>query len=559
VVRRPAVALTKLGFRRDVRLFLVTLIGFLVTLTVILIALSFTTLRQTEMVIRASREPVASSIADSVPLDLGAADAEVEVNHLRNITGVTGVQVSDDKGHHLTAGFVGPGTETITLKRGVNRVIVAFDQVATGEIRTRAIRIGIVTLIAAFASTLLLLYYLPRITEPVEELLDHARGVRDQDSHEDETGYLIETFRNSIATLRSQEEQLKRLHEGEKRRADDLQLVTATLTRSLTNGFMAVDRDAKVVDINGAGRELLESIGLNVVNGSALSTLIPHPFGEAIQPAYESRAALTRQEIVMPETESGAVVGFTTVPLTNEGGDFAGMLVLFSDLTEVKRMENRLRDSHTLAELGQISAGIAHEFRNSLSTILGYLKLARRDATDAVDKRLRFAEDESVLLLRAVDGLLAFARPVPMDRQRFDASTMVREVVERLDPDDGNPRFVLELEPLIVDGDESLLSRAVENVVRNAIDAVRLTLRGSGTVTVQTGAGRLRVTDDGVGLDEADVPRLLLPFQSEKPEGHGLGLALTKKIVMVHGGEIRITGAPGTGATVELAFPDVAR
>ncbi len=554
MVRRPPAALTKLGFRRDVRLFLFTLIAFLLTLTIILVALVLSTLRQSEVIVRASRMPVASSIADSVP-QLTGFDVDEKLIYLRNITGVTGIKISDDQGHSATSGFVGEGTERISLRRGGVRIVVAFDAVPTRDIRTRAIQIAAVTLIAAIASTLLLLFYLPRITQPVEELLDHAREFRDQESHEDETGYLIETFRNSIATLRSQEEQLKHLHESEKRRADDLELVTATLTRSLTNGFMAVDRDGRIVDVNAAGRTLLESHGLPVITSSALDSIEAHPFGAAVGRAYASRAAVTREEIDLTSTEGKAVLGLTTVPLANEAGDFTGMLVLFSDLSDVIRMESRLRDSHTLAELGQISAGIAHEFRNSLSTILGYLKLARRDATPAVVTRLHVAEDECAQLLRAVDGLLAFARPVPMERQPFDAAHVVREVVERLDPGDGNPRFELELGTLPIEGDSALLSRAVENVLRNAIDAVRLTLRGSGVVTVQTGDGRIRVSDDGVGLEESDVPRLLLPFQSEKPEGHGLGLALTKKIVLVHDGEIRITGAPGVGATVELSFP----
>ena len=554
MVRRPPAALTKLGFRRDVRLFLFTLIGFLLTLTIILVALVLSTLRQTEVIIRASRTPVASSIADSVP-QLSGVDVDEKLNYLRNITGVTGISIADDAGHSATSGFVGPGTETIQLRRGPTRILVAFESVPTRDVRRRAVQIASITLIAATASTILLLFYLPRITRPVETLLDHAREFRDQESHEDETGYLIETFRNSIATLRSQEEQLKQLHESEKRRADDLELVTATLTRSLTNGFMAVDREGKIVDVNSAGRELLETHGLPITTGGELNSIEAHPFGAAVHRAYLSRAAVTREEIDLSDAQNKAVLGLTTVPLTNEQGDFTGMLVLFSDLADVIRMETRLRDSHTLAELGQISAGIAHEFRNSLSTILGYLKLARRDAAPAVVTRLHVAEDECALLLRAVDGLLAFARPVPMDRQPFDAAQVVRDVVERLDPGDGNPRFELDLQPLPLDGDAALLARAVENVVRNAIDAVRLTLRGSGVVTVQTRNRRIRVSDDGVGLEEADVPRLLLPFQSEKPEGHGLGLALTKKIVLVHDGEIRITGAPGAGATVELVFP----
>jgi signal transduction histidine kinase len=100
------------------------------------------------------------------------------------------------------------------------------------------------------------------------------------------------------------------------------------------------------------------------------------------------------------------------------------------------------------------------------------------------------------------------------------------------------------------------LERAVENVVRNAVQSVeRKNEGGSVEVAVLDGATpSIVVTDEGVGIDEAEVPALFLPFRSSTPDGYGLGLALTKKIVLLHGGSIRLTGRPGEGAKAVIEF-----
>jgi signal transduction histidine kinase len=112
-------------------------------------------------------------------------------------------------------------------------------------------------------------------------------------------------------------------------------------------------------------------------------------------------------------------------------------------------------------------------------------------------------------------------------------------------------------EPLVLVGDLTLLRRAFENLLRNAIEAVAD--RGDDAeIRIRTTAGAhpsIVIEDNGVGIDPDHVPRLFLPFQSTKPSGFGLGLALARKIVLVHGGSLSLTGRPGAGATVTAEFP----
>jgi signal transduction histidine kinase len=269
---------------------------------------------------------------------------------------------------------------------------------------------------------------------------------------------------------------------------------------------------------------------------------------------------VSRQEVSYATGAEHVIVGLTTVPLVGEGEAFLGAIALFADLTHVRSLEARVREMQTLADLGEISAGIAHEFRNSLSTILGYLKLARREPLpEDAGKRVRNAEEEAAELSRAVEGLLSFARPMHGEFQPADLAELVRETAERLERNTGGIRFDLDLEPVQIAADRALLARAIENLLRNSIEAIGQKPEPTGTISVRTRANpspTLQIEDDGVGLAAEDAPRLMLPFQSDRASGLGLGLPLARKIALLHGGTLRLSGDPGRGATATIDFFD---
>jgi len=213
----------------------------------------------------------------------------------------------------------------------------------------------------------------------------------------------------------------------------------------------------------------------------------------------------------------------------------------------------------TLAQLGEISAGIAHEFRSSLSTILGYMKLARRGGVDAVaEGRLQSAEKEAAQLLTAIERLLAFARPVQINAEPVDLRELVDEQTRQLADHAPDVAFHVDGPRVVIDGDRVLLARAFENLLRNALDAVRQNGGGSVHVTLAAAPPCVTIADDGVGFDPAETARLFLPFQSNKPNGFGMGLPLAKKIVLLHGGTLRLHGEPGKGAVATVEFTPAA-
>ena len=551
---RPA-PLTKLGFRRDVRLFLACLAGLLVFIIVaLLLVLARTAGFAAES---ATREQLAAAdaAADSFQTPVSPSEVESKLIYLRSRFNIGAMEFRPQAGRVIASGGTAEMTP-VSRKVPGGTLISWFDQSRLQSAQRVFVLMGTIGVAATLAAIALLVLYLPRITRPVELLLDKAGEVSERGDDEDEASYLVDTFRRSIDVLKAQEIELRHLHALQKSRADDLERVTAALTRSLTSGFLAVDRNGNVVDMNSAAHEIIRPSAPDVQGRSVSAAFGENEFTRLLDDALARRAALTRTEAEITIDGEKRLIGLTTVPLLNEEQQFLGMLALFTDLTPIRELEGRVRESKNLADLGEITAGIAHEFRNSLSTILGYLRLSKRAATptqtiDGIDK----AEREATSLSSAVDGLLSFARPMEIERHPVDLLELTCGIAERLRATSGVD-IRCEGDPATVDGDAVLLERAVENVIRNSVDSVKRKNQG-GTVEVRVVSAphpSIVIKDDGVGVDPMEVPSLFLPFRTSNPGGHGLGLPLAKKIVLLHDGTIRLTGKPGAGAVATIEF-----
>jgi signal transduction histidine kinase len=185
------------------------------------------------------------------------------------------------------------------------------------------------------------------------------------------------------------------------------------------------------------------------------------------------------------------------------------------------------------------------------------MKLARRGDVDSVaEGRLQSAEKEASLLLQAIERLVAFARPVQLNAEPIDLRGLISEQIQQLTDMAPEVAFDVQGPAVSIDGDRVLLSRAVENLLHNAVDAIRQ--KGSGGsvhVTLTNGpTPRVTIADDGIGFDPSETSRLFLPFHSNKPNGFGMGLPLAKKIVLLHGGTLRLQGQPGKGAVATMEF-----
>ena len=222
---------------------------------------------------------------------------------------------------------------------------------------------------------------------------------------------------------------------------------------------------------------------------------------------------------------------------------------------ERRRLERQMEDKEALARAGELTAGIAHEVRNGLATILGYARLLERsaEAPEAVEAGVRIRE-ECETLEAVVRRFMDFVKRETLSLASFDLGRMLSRVVARESRAGGAQVSLAPAAPGTIVGDEELLERAFENLVRNAREAAG----EGGHVWVagarDAGAVAVTIADDGPGLSPEARSTVGRPFATTKAGGLGLGLPITLKIVRLHGGDLVLADrAPqGLAATVRL-------
>lgn len=223
---------------------------------------------------------------------------------------------------------------------------------------------------------------------------------------------------------------------------------------------------------------------------------------------------------------------------------------------DLLRVEEELREKAALARSGELAAGIAHEMRNGIGTILGYARLIERGGSEAKDAA-RAIREECETLEAVIRRFMDFVKDEKLSHTRFDVVRLLSRVVARESRNRSAPAVESHVpeEPLVFFGDEELLERAFENVVRNALEAAG----AEGHVALEASLDAesalvVAIADDGPGLPR-DLRQNPRPFYSTKPRGLGLGLPLAVKIVRLHGGDLVLADREPHGLLVTIRLP----
>ncbi len=253
------------------------------------------------------------------------------------------------------------------------------------------------------------------------------------------------------------------------------------------------------------------------------------------------------------------LVNLTTTLLRDERGKNLGRSAVMRDVTHIKRLQEDLVRSRSLAAVGELAATVAHEIKNPLAAISGAVQVLE-DAIPVQDRR-RPVVGEILEQIRRLDktvrDLLTFSRPMTPDRRTIDLRETLMRAWTLLSQQAGaeRVRFVFEGDgSMTVPADPDLLHQVWINVLQNAVEAMSAggDLR---VVAVADDGVRVSVSDTGCGIDADQVPRLFRPFFTTKTRGTGLGLAISRKILEAHGGTIRVDSVSGKGTTITMEIP----
>jgi PAS domain S-box-containing protein len=372
-----------------------------------------------------------------------------------------------------------------------------------------------------------------------------------------ETAFMAAAMEQAVGELRNQERAMKA-------RAEASERLSSEIIASMTSGVLVVGGAGQVRALNPAGRLLLQ-VSEEGATGSYPDVLSRgSALAEIVTQCLTTGRPLVRRSVRIQRADGGtAHLGVTASPIRDEGGNPHGAICLFSDLSEVMELEEQLRLKDSLARLGELTAGIAHEFRNGLATIHGYGRLLDPERLPA-DYRPYVAgiREETEALGQVVTNFLNFAKPTDLVLTPVDLSALIARAADDIRADVQARGGTLEIrgEFAEVDGDEVLLRQAFSNLCRNALEACiesgatpRIAIEGAADRAQNV--LRISVTDNGPGMDEAIAERIFRPFFTTRAKGTGLGLALVQKIVVTHNGRVTAGNAEGGGARLAVSLP----
>ena len=400
-------------------------------------------------------------------------------------------------------------------------------------------------LLASFIAILIgslfgILFLLRWLLRPYQQLLGEAQRATVANQmlkSQDEAEFVLETFQSVVTQLQEQRKELEQLSAEASERASSAEKFSEHIVASLPSGLIAFDGAGLSMAINTPGRILLE------VNGTAL--------GESYQQLFSAHEELAkmvgdciqtgtvyRRTEVQTVTPAGKMrrLGATIAPieLPPERGP-RGALCLLTDITEVTELREQVALKNNLESLGEMSAGLAHEFKNAIATLQGYAQLLQN---------LELL-NEVRNLSNMVTAFLNFARPQPLQLEEVSVAQLIRDCAEELEP-----VFVVDAEEsIVIHADERMLRLALLNLMRNAAEAAP-----DGQVFVRAREGTIEVRDTGKGIPPSDLQKIFIPFFTTKAKGHGIGLALAHRIITQHGGTLTAANSPEGGAVFTIKF-----
>jgi two-component system sensor histidine kinase PilS (NtrC family) len=255
-------------------------------------------------------------------------------------------------------------------------------------------------------------------------------------------------------------------------------------------------------------------------------------------------------------------LGFSSSQMKGADGTVLGRVVIFQDLTPIKRMEERIRIADRLAGVGELAAGLAHEIRNPLASIAGSSQLLRESPGDAA-ALLEIIERESKRLNGLITDFLSYTATSIRTVAPVQVNGLLRDVVEAVRAGEAREKGVLVEEKagreLAVEGDAEQLKQVVWNLVRNAVQATppggRVHVDAFEQIRHGTRYVVVTIADTGVGIDPQSLGRIFNPFYTTKEGGTGLGLSISQRIVHYHKGFIEARSGPGKGSTFSIFLP----
>ncbi|MBN4054400.1 PAS domain-containing protein [Nitrospira defluvii] len=387
---------------------------------------------------------------------------------------------------------------------------------------------------------------------------------KEKEVKEGKSDFIINTFQGLIQELKEKEEELEGLRKAAEERAIRVESYNDNILQSVPSGVLTVNREKIITTFNHAAETILGLPEKTVLNRSYEAV-----FGKnqkmvrLLAETLEKETDLLRQECeINRSAEKKIWLGLNTSLLRDRDERIIGATLVFTDLTEKKMLEEQVALKKRLEMMGEMSAWIAHEFRNYMSTILGYARLLGKklEEDDPRKAMIQSVTDELAAMERLITELLSYSKKREIRAEPMVLASLIDEIVKQFSEKESNACicFTTSYEEGLpdVELDPILMRQVFSNLIQNGIESIN----GEGVIHINAFSRTARriqieVTDTGPGISEEHFDKVLLPFFTTKEKGTGLGLALVHKIVLSHNGHITVDSLQGKGTTFIIVLP----
>ncbi len=325
---------------------------------------------------------------------------------------------------------------------------------------------------------------------------------------------------------------------------------TRQVVANMANGLLSINPEGQIVSYNLLALELL---GLKEakIQGLDLRSVIDFETSGIARTLSEHVPVLEHEIYHRKESGQSIPLALSVTPICDENGHCSGAVIILRDLSEIKRLQQRVKRSEKLAAIGELAAGVAHEIRNPLSSIRGFAQFLKKTLHDK-PKEKEYAQtmvNEVDRINRVVTDLLTFARPMQAAPAPTDVSALVAHCM-RLAKAQADARRVgihtrvSDVSTLPIDGNQ--MTQALLNLLLNAVQATDPEGHVEIGAELEPSSSRLVfwVEDDGSGIAADKLEKIFEPFYTTRETGTGLGLCIVHKIVENHDGEIQVECPP---------------
>ena len=404
------------------------------------------------------------------------------------------------------------------------------------------------------------------ITEPIRNLMDKMNQLMKDNKRYNMKNQTRDEIKNLTFSFDILLEQLNFMMQmvleksGEAAYMDEINENIKEIFESIPNGILTIDTKGEITSINRSAAQILKLNYENQTHLSVYDTEVPglEDFFKILKNSLMNDIKYRGEICYISDSQGGLIpIIFNTLRQTDPNGALIGMTVIMNHLEEKKRFQERIFRAKRLSELGELSAGVAHEIRNPLASIKGYAQLVRMELNENHQsyKDLTIVLNEVERLDRIIERFMAFAQPRQPVKTWTSVGDLIDETIKLLSSEfmqnQVSVRFIrCKNDRMMIDYEQ--MKQVLINILINGIQA---SSQGD-EILVRTSRLEkeylfvIEIIDQGDGIKEEMMDKIFTPFYTTREKGSGLGLSISTRIVENHRGILEIDNSLGKGIRV---------